>query len=262
MATLALRASVAARETRDPTMYEKEVQIITRYGRQHAFVACPDEAGSYPAVILYMDAPGYREELCNMARRIAKQGYYCMMPDLYYRLGQIRFDVARRDPAMSVVVRGAMVSLTNAMVAEDTRGMIAFLDAQSQVKPGPLGCVGHCMSGSFVTTIAAQFPRMKAAASLYGVDIVTDKDDSPHLLLDKVEGELYFGFAEVDPSVPANVIPDLQAAIGKTGTKATIETYEGSHHGFCFAARPDYDPIAAERSWTVLFDLWERNLKR
>jgi carboxymethylenebutenolidase len=243
-------------------MYEKDVQVITKYGLQHAFVACPDEDGSYPAIILYMDAPGYREELCNMARRIAKAGYYCMLPDLYYRIGQLRFDVARRDPAMSVVIRGAMSSLTNTMVAEDTRGMIAFLDAQKQVKAGPLGCVGHCMSGSFVATIAAQFPRMKAAASLYGIDIVTEKDDSPHLLADKVEGELYFAFAEVDPAVPANVVPDLHAALGKAGTKYKIETYEGSHHGFCFAARPDYDPVASERAWTALFDLWDRNLKQ
>ena len=229
------------------------------------FVCHPDEGGPFPVILFYHDAPGIRHLLFDMARRLATSGYYVVLPNLYYRT------------ARDVVIDGnqaeipgtfdhermfeLILSLTNAMVAEDTRGMIAFLDAQSQVKPGPLGCVGHCMSGSFVTTIAAQFPRMKAAASLYGVDIVTDKDDSPHLLLDKVEGELYFGFAEIDPSVPANVIPDLQAAIAKTGTKATIETYEGSHHGFCFAARPDYDPIAAERSWTVLFDLWDRNLK-
>ena len=243
-------------------MYEKDVLVTTKYGRQHAFAACPDEGGSYPAIILYMDAPGFREELRDMARRIANQGYYCLLPDLYYRLGTLRFDVARRDPAMSVVIRGAMNSLTNQMVAEDTRGMIAFLDAQSQVKPGPLGCVGHCMSGSFVTTIAAQFPRMKAAASLYGVDIVTDRDDSPHLLADKIKGEIYFGFAEVDPAVPANVVPDLRQALDKAGTNYTIETYANSHHGFCFAARPDYDPVASERAWSVLFDLWDRNLKQ
>jgi carboxymethylenebutenolidase len=243
-------------------MFERHVEIVTKYGRQHAFAACPDEGGSYPAIILYMDAPGFRDELCDMARRIAKHGYYCLLPDLYYRLGRLRFDVARRDPAMSVVIRGAMTSLTNAMVAEDTRGMIAFLDAQKQVQAGPLGCVGHCMSGSFVTTLAALFPRMKAAASLYGVDVVTDRDDSPHRLVGQVEGELYFGFAEIDPSVPETVVPDLRTALDAAGTRYRIETYEGAHHGFCFAARPDYDAVASERAWTALFDLWNRNLKR
>ena len=80
-----------------------------------------------------------------MGKRIAKHGYFCLVPDLYYRLGTLRFDIPRRNDAMSVVIRGAMKSLSNASVTEDTAGMIAFLDGQDKVKPGALGCVGHCM---------------------------------------------------------------------------------------------------------------------
>jgi carboxymethylenebutenolidase len=208
-----------------------------------------------------MDAPGIREELRDMARRIAKAGYYCLLPDLYYRLGMVRFDVPRRNAPMSAVIRAAMHSVTNAEVVEDTRGMIAFLDAQPQVKAGPLGCVGHCMSGPFVTAAAAAFPRMKATASLYGVGVVTDSPDSSHLQVDKIRGEIYFGFAEVDPAVPANVVPDLTAALDKAGTNYKLETLAGAHHGFCFAARPSYEPIASEKVWETLVDLWDRNLK-
>ncbi|MFI5013694.1 MAG: dienelactone hydrolase family protein [Hyphomicrobiales bacterium] len=243
-------------------MIEKDVLVQTKYGLQPCFAACPDGAGAHPPVILFMDAPGIREELRNMARRIAARGYFCLLPDLYYRLGHLRFDIPRRNDAMSVVIRGAMNSLTNAFVADDTGGMIAFLDGQDKVKQGPVGCVGHCMSGSFVTTIAARHAsRMAAVASLYGVGIVTDKEDSPHLLLDKVKGELYFAFAEVDPSVPAHVVPDLQAALKKAGTRHTLETCPGTHHGYCFPARPDFEPNAAEETWAKLFDLWERNLR-
>src|SRR5882724_5503709 len=210
-------------------MIEKDVIVTTKYGNMPSFTACPDGPGTYPGIILYMDAPGIREELRNMARRIAKHGYFCLLPDLYYRLGHLRFDIPRRNDAMSVVIRGAMNSLSNAFVSDDTGGMIAFLDGQDKVKPGPVGCVGHCMSGSFVTTIAARHAsRIAAAASLYGVGIVTDKEDSPHLLLDEVKGELYFAFAEVDPSVPANVIPDLEKALKKAGTRYTLETFPGT----------------------------------
>ncbi len=71
----------------------------------------------------------------------------------------------------------------------------------------------------------------------------------------------YIGFAEIDPAVPANVVPDLEAALKTAGAKYRMETYKGVHHGFCFANRPDYDPVAAEESWTRVFDLWDRNLK-
>src|SRR3954464_11852185 len=104
-------------------MIEQDVLVQTKYGRQASFAVCPDGAGAFPAIILYMDAPGIREELRDMARRIAKHGYFCLLPDLYYRLGTLRFDSPRRNDAMSVVIRGAMKSLTNTALADDTGGM-------------------------------------------------------------------------------------------------------------------------------------------
>ena len=163
-------------------MIEQDVVINTRYGRQPGYAACPSEPGAYPPVIIYMDAPGFRDELKIHARRIARHGYFCLVPDLYYRLGTLRFDVARRDEAMTAVILAAAHSVTNTAVAEDTAGMIAFLDGQDRAKDGPLGCVGHCMSGAFVMTVAAKYSRMKATAALYGVGMVTDKLDSPHKL--------------------------------------------------------------------------------
>jgi len=242
-------------------MIEQDVVINTRYGRQPGYAACPDQPGDFPPVIIYMDAPGFRDELKIQARRIAKHGYFCLVPDLYYRLGTLRFDIPRRNDAMSGVIRAAMLSLTNAAVAEDTAGMIAFLDGQDKARAGPLGCVGHCMSGPFAMTAAARYSRMRAAAALYGVDMVTDKPDSPHKLAGAIGGELYIGFAGVDPAVPATTPPTLDAALRDAGARYRMETYDGAHHGFCFANRPDYDPVAAERAWDALFDLWDRNLK-
>lgn len=243
-------------------LIEKDVVITTKYGRMPAFAACPDGLGAFPAIIFYMDAPGFREELCNMARRIAKQGYFCLLPDMYYRMGLLRFDLPRRNDAMSAVIRAAMNHLSNADVAEDTGGLIAWLDAQDEVKAGPIGCVGHCMSGRYITTVAARYPaRIKAAASLYGVGIVTDQPDSPHLIVDQIKGELYYGFAETDATVPEHVIPALRKALDRAGTKYKLEIYPGSQHGFMFAERAAFQPEGTALAWQRLFDLWDRNLK-
>ena len=244
-------------------LIEQDVMVTTKYGKCPAFAVCPEAPGSDPGIILYMAAPGFREELCNMARRIAKRGYFCLLPDMYYRLGTCRFDIPRRNDQMSVVIRAAMNSLTNADVTDDTAGLIAWLDAQDKVSDGPLGCVGHCMSGCYITTVSGRFPtRMKAAASLYGVNVVTDEPDSPHLLADKIKAELYYGFAATDGSVPANVVPDLTAALKKANVKHTIETLPGTLHGYCFAERAAYNNVASEHSWERIFDLWDRNLKK
>jgi carboxymethylenebutenolidase len=244
-------------------LIERDVVVTTKHGRMPAFAACPDSAGPFPPVIFYMDAPGFREELCNMARRIAKQGYFCLLPDMYYRLGTVRFDLPRRNDAMSAVIKAAMNHLTNADVTDDTAAMIQWLDAQDRAATGPIGCVGHCMSGRYITTVAARFPmRIASAASLYGVGIVTDQEDSPHRIVDRIRGELWYGFAETDGSVPANVIPDLRAALDKAGVRYRIDVFPGSLHGYCFAERQAYQATASEQSWARLFDLWDRTLKR
>ena len=241
---------------------ERDIVITTRHGRMPGFCAVPADGGAHPAIIFYMDAPGYREELMNMTRRIAKHGYFCVLPDMYYRLGTVRFDLPRRDDAMSAVIRAAMNHLTNALVAEDTGAILAWIDAQAEAKSGPVGCVGHCMSGRYITTAAARYPhRIAAAGSLYGVGIVTDQEDSPHLLFDKVRGELYYAFAEVDHTVPEHVIPDLRQAIEKSGVNARVDVYAGTQHGFQFSERAAYAPEASEQAWEQLFLLWERNLK-
>jgi carboxymethylenebutenolidase len=243
-------------------MLEKEVVVTTKYGNMPSFAACPDGPGQYPGIIFYMDAPGIREELRNMARRIAKHGYFCVLPDMYYRLGTLRFDIARRDDAMAAVFLAAMRSLSNAGVVDDTGALLAYFDAQERVKPGAVGCVGHCMSGQYITTVAARFPhRMAAAASLYGVGIITDQEDSPHLLLDRIKGELYYAFAETDHAVPPHIPGELQALLAKTDIRHEVKVFPGTQHGFCFPERPVYDTLAAEETWEKIFAMWDRDLK-
>jgi len=143
-------------------MIESETIVTTKHGKMPTFMAAPDRSDQSPGIIFYMDAPGIREELRNMARRIAKHGYVCLLPDMYYRLGTVRFDIPRRDDGMSGVIRASMNSLSIPFVNDDTAAMLAWFDANDRVKPGPVGCVGHCMSGRYITSVAAAFPHPMA----------------------------------------------------------------------------------------------------
>src|SRR5262245_45867058 len=103
-------------------MIEAEVDIKTRAGEMNAFLTHPEEGGPFPAVFFYMDAPGKREELHDMARRIATVGYYVVLPNLYYR--QVReFAVLNRDEAEMKRMYELMSSLTNTLVVEDTESL-------------------------------------------------------------------------------------------------------------------------------------------
>ena len=66
-------------------MIEHHIDIPTADGAMNTFVVYPDEGGPFPVVLFYMDAPGKREELHDMARRLASVGYCVVLPNLYYR---------------------------------------------------------------------------------------------------------------------------------------------------------------------------------
>jgi hypothetical protein len=55
-------------------MIESEIVVTTKHGRMPTFMAAPDGPGQHPGIIFYMDAPGIREELRNMARH-SPHGY-------------------------------------------------------------------------------------------------------------------------------------------------------------------------------------------
>ena len=118
------------------------------------------------------------------------------------------------------------------------------------------------MSGQYITTVSARFPhRMAAAASLYGVGIVTDKEDLPHLLLDKIKGELYYAFAEHDQSVPAEVMPALKDALARTDVKHTREGVPRHASRLLLPGAPAYNTLAAEQTWSDIVAMWDRHLK-
>jgi len=237
---------------------EQEVDVATAAGAMNTFIVHPEEGGPHPVVLFFMDAPGKREELHDMARRLASVGYYVMLPNLYYRRA--------RSFVMSPSARAEMVahmnSLSNSMVVDDARALLQFADAEPAARPGPVGCVGYCMSGPFAFAFAAACPeRVAAAASFHGVRLCTAALDSPHRDAGQVAGELYFGCAETDEWAPPEMITALDAELARAGVRYRIEWYPETLHGFVFPERPAaYHKLAAERHWERLNALFARNL--
>lgn len=242
-------------------MIEKHLDIPTADGSMNTFVVHPEEEGPHPVVLFYMDAPGKREELHDMARRLASMGYYVVLPNLYYRRSRDFWLTERTEEKMAIMFEH-MHALSNAMVVRDTDAMLKFVDAQPEAKASRVGAVGYCMSGPFVMHAAANYPgRLQAIASIHGAQMVTDKDDSPHLVCDRIRCEAYFACAETDIWAPPEAVAKLQAALEQAGTKHRIEWYPGAHHGFVFPLRAGvYHQASAERHWERLFSLFRRNL--
>lgn len=242
-------------------MIDQQVEIPTKDGTITTFICHPERGGPHPVVLFYMDAPGIREELRDMARRLATSGYYVMLPSMYYRAGVMELGPVNPDPESPERKRmfELMHSLNIPLVMEDTKALLAYAEGQKVARTDIIGAVGYCMSGRYAINAATHFPgRVRAAASIYGTHLATDQPDSPHLAGGKTKAELYFACAETDIYAPAEIIEKVKA--GMTGANAEVEIYPGTHHGFAFPKRPVYNRDAAERHWERLLALYRRNL--
>ena len=228
------------------------------------FLCRPERNGPFPPVIMLMDAPGIREELYDMARRIATVGYLVALSDLYYRAGkETKFgpDVLDPDSADYPRMRAIRTKMTIPPVMEDIGAMLSFFDRHGDARPGHVGVHGYCMSGPYALAAAARFPdRISAAASYYGTWLVNDAEESPHLNLHKIAGEIYISCAEHDDLSPPAMVAELRKLFEESGVKGELEICPGVHHGFAFPERSYYDKAAAERHWERLFALYRRNL--
>ena len=245
-------------------MIEHQVDIATADGAMSTFVCHPERGGPYPVVLFFMDAPGIREELRDMARRLASVGYYVLLPNLYYRSGvnELGDFIGEANAPVREKMMGLMGTLTMPMVMSDADALVAFADKDPAASQGKIGTVGYCMSGQYAISAAARYPdRVGSAASIYGVRLYTDTPDSPHLAARKAKGEIYVAWAETDHYAPLDQLEPMRASMAEGGVKAEVELYKGAEHGFAFPQRPAYDRPAAERHWERLFDLFGRTLR-
>ncbi|MDP3174119.1 MAG: dienelactone hydrolase family protein [Phenylobacterium sp.] len=243
-------------------MIEETVDIATRDGTMTTFICHPERGGPHPVIIIYMDAPGIREELRDMARRLGTAGYYVVLPNMYYRSGEMELGpIGAEGSPERAKMFALMNSITIPMVMDDTAAILDLVAGRAAASPGPIGCMGYCMSGTYAVNAAARFPdRVAAAASIYGANLVTEADDSPHKVAGRAKAELYFACAEIDIWAPPETVAALQTALDASGANVELEIYPGVHHGFAFPLRPIYDKPAAERHWERLLALFRRRL--
>jgi len=236
------------------------------------FIASPEAHAPFPGVILYMDFWGVREELYDLARRIASAGYCCVVPDFYYRQGKVRSGYRDANGRMisfhllnqeqQQIALAPMHKLTDAMVMEDTAVILRYLQKSESVRDGAMGCIGYCQGGRHVVQAGARYPeRFRAMASLHPTTLVTDSDNSPHLLAPRLRGEIYFGLAEKDRHSPPAMIEALGRALAGCEVRHHIEVHKGADHGYALPDRDIYDEQASVRDWDHVFSMFGQLLR-
>jgi carboxymethylenebutenolidase len=124
-----------------------------------------------------------------------------------------------------------------------------------------IGTIGYCMGGPFVFRTAAAFPdRIGAGATFHGGGLVTDKPNSPHLLIPQMKAHYLIAIAENDDKQQPNAKDVLRESFAKAKLPAEIEVYAGTLHGWCPPDSPVYNHDQAEKAWSRMIALFTTSL--
>src|SRR5207237_7478036 len=134
--------------------------------------------------------------MLDIGIRLAKSGYFALLPDLFYRAGPYEPMDARKafsDPEQRKLMAEKFSShISQAKIMSDTQAFLDYLASEPDVRAGGIGVTGYCMGGRMALTAAGTFPdRVLAAASFHGSLLASDAADSPHLLAPKIKARVY-----------------------------------------------------------------------
>lgn len=241
-----------------------DVEIKTPDGVADAYFVHPQQ-GQHPGVLIWPDIFGLRPAFRQMGKRLAESGYSVLVVNPFYRVKQAptapekaNFD----DPD----TRAALMTLSGGLSARtaevDAPAFIGWLDSQPSVDPRrKMGTTGYCMGGPLTMRTAAAVPdRVGAGASFHGGGLVTDKPDSPHLLIPKIRAHYLFAIAENDDQRQPEAKNVLREAFAKARLPAEIEVYAGALHGWCPPDSRVYNHDQAEQAWSRLLALFKTAL--
>lgn len=244
----------------------QEVRIKTPDGECDALFVHPTGGGAHPAVLMWPDILGLRPAFREMATRLAASGYAVLCINPYYRDAQapvVQVGASFQDESTREKVMPMYRNLSAKTHQSDAKAFVNWLDEQTPVDTGrKIGTMGYCMGGPIVMrTAAVAADRIGAACSYHGGGLVTDKPDSPHLLIPKMNAQFLIAVAENDDEREPNTKIALGDAFKEHGLDAEIEVYEGAMHGWCVLDSRVYNHDAAEKAWGRTLALFQRALQ-
>ena len=269
---LSVAAGLAAASPASAAMAvtESDVTIKTPDGVCDAAYFRP-ASGKHPGVLIWTDIFGLRPTFRDMGKRLAAQGYSVLVPNPFYRTQKapVIEDASSFDfsaPASRELMNRWTGPINQSGAIErDAVAHIGFLDDQKEVDTAKkIGTQGYCMGGPLVfKTCAAMAERVGAGATFHGGGLVTDKPDSPHLLIPKMKSRMLCAIAASDDTRQPDAKDKLKEAFAAAHLTAKVEVYPGTIHGWCVKdmpkqnGKPIYNAADAERAWDELTVLYK-----
>ena len=243
---------------------ESDVEIKTADGTADAYLVHP-ATGKHPGVLIWPDIFGLRPTFKQMGKRLAESGYSVLVVNPFYRTKKAPTAPEHadfNDPPTRQMLMKLYDSVNITTATTDANAFIPYLDSQPSVdRKRKIGTTGYCMGGPLVFATAAALPdRVGAGATFHGGGLVTDKPDSPHLLIPKMQAHFFIAIAENDDQKQPDAKNVLRESFAKAKLPAEIEVYKGTLHGWCVPDSQVYNKDQAEKAWSRMLVLFKTAL--
>lgn len=211
--------------------------------------AAPEGVG-WPAILLFIDAPGIRSATHEFAAKLAAEGYIVVIPDLHHRQGRLlnALDTAPADgQTTQEMVWGWIAAMTDEQIQHDGDRALA---AAGVADDAPIATIGFCLGARAVFRRMMTDDRVRAGAAWHPSFLADDGPDSPHLTAAELSQPLYLGIGDADQVQSIAMHQRFLDAVEPLD-HVRVEIFEGADHGFTWPGFPNYHEAAASGSWAA-----------
>ncbi len=221
-------------------------ESVAYYGSTEGFyvepTAEPTGVGSYPGVVMIHEWWGLNDNIKEMAKKLAQEGYQVLAVDLYNGKVAATSDEAR--------------TLTSSLDQEDAlrnlKAAKAYLTNRDATK---IGSLGWCFGGGQSLKMALSGEKLDATVIYYG-QLETDKKK-----LGVINWPVLGIFGAEDTSIPVSTVEQFKVALTEAGIENSIHIYPGVGHAFANPSGANYAPQPTQDAWTKTLEFLDKNLK-
>lgn len=223
-----------------------EVKIPVDDGSIPAYRAKPAQGKRPPVVLVVQEIFGVHEYIKDVCRRLAKQGYFAIAPEMYFRQGDVSKLTEIKDIREKVVSK-----VPDAQVMADLDAALKFA-AMDGGDANRAAITGFCWGGRIVWLYAAHNPKLKAGVAWYGRLADGATELTPRHPIDiaaQLKVPVLGLYGGQDAGIPLADVARMRDALKSGKSASEIVVYPEAPHAFHADYRPSYRKEAAEDGW-------------
>jgi carboxymethylenebutenolidase len=210
------------------------------------FLAAPGVEGKHPGIVMIHEWWGLNDNIKEMARQMAAEGYVVLAVDLYG--GQVATETSQAQSLAGQVRSNPDSAIQNLKAA------VSYLRNHESVNAGAVGSLGWCFGGGRSLQLALN-EELQATGIYYG-NLVTEPEE-----LTSINWPVLGIFGSADTSIPVDQVRAFEAALDQNGIENEITIYEGVGHAFANPSGASYAPNETMDAWKKTLAFFDMHLK-